>query len=130
MERVPSNSPLRHAIYIGDLDDDKDTLLGLLTKDDGGVSLKALVLYLNEAYKPTTTSSWIFQVGSLDNQNFTVLQELRFKNGLPSGLTRATIEARVPPGTILLLRIIKSGEPPDLTGLSVIPEYGLIGAQR
>ena len=132
LEPRPTSNPLRSGIWIGDVDANHTILLGSLPKEDDGILIRAGVFCLEAKHSPSTRDTWTFQLGTQDGPTFLLLHQFHFPNGIPAGTIRDEISrpARLAPGQILVLKLVKSGDPDDLVGLSFAVEYGLVGAKR
>lgn len=97
-----------------------------------GLLLRAVHVGVGQAVRPNQSNFWTLQVGTLLGSTFSVLREFPLQDGLQRGVTRFALGGglRVPRQTLVALRAVQRGTTAPLVGLSVLPEYGILGARR
>jgi hypothetical protein len=120
------------ALFIGDVYLETTALLAAIPAESlDGSALRALHVLAGEE-RSSPDGYWIMRVGTLSGGTFSVLSETQFPDGFPSTLRRFQFETglRHAPGEVLAVRLVPNGAPPPISGLSVAPEWGILGSRR
>lgn len=120
------------ALFLGDVYSEATVLLAALPAESlDGSALRALHVLAGEE-RASPDGYWVMRVGTLNGGTFSVLSETQFPDGFPSTLRRFPFDSglRHAPGEVLALRFVPNGAPPPISGLSVVPEWGILGSRR
>ena len=117
-------------LYVGTISEEITSIIGYVPDEaTSGYNLRAVRLSVSSALA-SGQDYWVVRLGTLDGSNFHALTEITLASGL-SGIQRWKFAQpiRVPRGSVLGLRTIKRGSPDSIQGLSLVLEYGILGAR-
>lgn len=119
------------SIFCGDISEDGVIrLLGLVPSEaSNGYNIRAIRLHVSTDLAGGQ-DFWSLRLGTIEGTTFTAQAEVDLSGGI-KGLRRWTFarDLRVPRGSTVALKAVKHGGPAAITGLSVILEYGILGAR-
>ena len=120
------------SVFLGDLYADGELrLLGYVPAEaTEGYLLRAVRFCVTRTIKPSE-DYWLIRVGTLNGTTFTALTEVNLSTGLVSGERRWRLvsDLRLPQGSVVALKAVHRGKPVPIQGLSLVLEYGILGAR-
>ena len=123
---------MNQAVYIGDATATRTGQLATLpAKATAGASLRGFSV-MAEASFPSNTDFWLLRIGRAVGNSFESLYEVSFQGGFPPHPVEFDLGGGIPVsrGDVLLWRVIPQGDPEPLAGLSIVPDWGTLGARR
>ena len=123
------------AIYCGDFTSEGVVLLAVIPQiAETGAQLSSLHILTRDRVSSDPQNYWLLQLGKISAGKFQLLGvELPFPGGFPKNVAQEKVfldPVLLQRGDKLTLRVTPRGAPPPLTGLSVIPEWGIISSRR
>lgn len=119
------------AAFIGQPVDGGVYALGYIPLESlNGDILRAVRVCVAETLRPSQ-DYWVLRIGTLVGTTFTARTEVNLRDGIVAGEKRWAFasDIRVPRGSLIALKAVKVGNPPAILGLSLILEYGILGAR-
>ncbi len=120
------------AVFLGDLYADGELrLLGQIPVEAvSGYFIRAVRLCVTQTIK-SSQDYWLIRIGTLDGTTFTARTEIDLSTGLVAGERRwkLTQDLRIERGSVVALKAVHRGKPVPIQGLSLVLEYGILGAR-